>query len=75
MPDGCDSVYCHSHTQSDDVFIYTAAELTMRGDINENVQFQHWVKKKKKEVSVCIPIDTVKNSPTAQVILHVCASF
>lgn len=49
MPDGCDSVYCHSHTQSDDVFIYTAAELTMRGDINENVQFQHWVKKKKKK--------------------------
>lgn len=48
MPDGCDSVYCHSHTQSDDVFIYTAAELTMRGDINENVQLQHWVKKKKK---------------------------
>lgn len=56
------------------MFIYTAAELTMRGDINENVQFQHWVKKK-KEVSVCIPIDTVKNSPTAQVIVHVCASF
>lgn len=49
MPDGCDSVYCHSHTQSDDVFIYTAAELTMRGDINENVQFQHWVQKKKKK--------------------------
>lgn len=54
MPDGCDSVYCHSHTQSDDVFIYTAAELTMRGDINENVQFQHWVKKKKKKKYQCV---------------------